>query len=156
MQEEFKAKLDFWSPPKFSQVRGVQITQNKSKQTALGAFSSEVLESSPFPADLPRCVASPPGAPHCVPALGASHRAGYTGQTQGCPALSHRHAEALVLPNPGCLVWLAPAAGCLLTAPLCSGTCVAVGAPIAAEAAALSISLSWAAGAAHRLTRVTG
>lgn len=161
-QEEFKAKLDFWNPSKFSQVRGMQIIQNKSKQTALSAFSSEVFESSPFPADLPRLCGLPSGPPHllqlsrCVPALGAGHRAGYTGQTQSCPALRHRHAEAPVLPNPGCLVRLAPAAGRLLTAPLCSGTCVAVDAPIAAGAAALSISLSWAAGAAHRLTRVAG
>lgn len=158
-QEEFKAKLDFWSPTKFSQVRGMQIIQNKSKHTALSAFSSEVFEWFPFPCDLPRCVASPLGALHpprlsrCVPALRASHCAGYTGQTQLCPALSHRHAEASVLPKLGRLVRLLPAVGHSPTAPLCSWPWTFPSLPRLRRS---SISLSSAAGAADRLTWVAG
>lgn len=41
-------RLNFWRSPKFSQVRGVQITYNKDRhdlaeKTAFGAFSSGVL-----------------------------------------------------------------------------------------------------------------
>lgn len=49
----------------------MQITQNKSKQTALGSFSSEVFESSPFPADLPRLCGLPSGSPPLRPSPGS-------------------------------------------------------------------------------------